>query len=279
MNNGLAAKINHSSMQVLKTLQVLLENNYTMTEIIEKLNLNEKEPVFNNSVVSKYINTCRYCGFEIPKIQNKYYITKMPFGLEFTPSEIDLIGLLQNAVKSLSSKTNEQFDNLIFKISRFSSKTYNQVIEKFLKAIETNRKVVLYFKNKSSTECLPLSIIEKRGKTFLNVLCKNKEHTIALSRLVGMELLHEKFFAKGINTDAIFKLTGGLAQRYTSRENEEVQTEFLPECLTVTNKGEDKKTLLHRLLRYDSCCEVTAPQTFRDEIKAEIDAMLANYGE
>jgi len=55
-----AVKKNLSSIQVLKTLLVLLENNYTMQELVEKLNENENDSVFNNSVVSKYINTCRY---------------------------------------------------------------------------------------------------------------------------------------------------------------------------------------------------------------------------
>ncbi len=73
-----AVKRNQSSMQVLKTLKLLLEDNYTMTELIQKLNSQEKEPVFNNSVVSKYINTCRFCGMEIPKIHNKYFVSSVP---------------------------------------------------------------------------------------------------------------------------------------------------------------------------------------------------------
>ena len=63
--NHIAIKRNISSMQVLKTLQKLLEGDYTMSELIEILNENEPDVVFNNSVVSKYINTCRYCGIEI----------------------------------------------------------------------------------------------------------------------------------------------------------------------------------------------------------------------
>ena len=69
--NKLSQKKNLSSMQVIKTLQILLQGDYTMNELIEQLNANESEPIFNNSVVSKYINTCRYCGIEIPKIHNK----------------------------------------------------------------------------------------------------------------------------------------------------------------------------------------------------------------
>ena len=56
--NKLSQKKNLSSMQVIKTLQILLQGDYTMNELIEQLNANESEPIFNNSVVSKYINTC-----------------------------------------------------------------------------------------------------------------------------------------------------------------------------------------------------------------------------
>ena len=77
--NKLSQKKNLSSMQVIKTLQILLQGDYTMNELIEQLNANESEPIFNNSVVSKYINTCRYCGIEIPKIHNKYFVTYSKF--------------------------------------------------------------------------------------------------------------------------------------------------------------------------------------------------------
>ena len=75
-------KKNQSSMQVIKTLLVLLEDNYTMQELVQKLNEKEEEPIFNNSVVSKYINTCRYCGIDIIKVHNKYFVRSMPFGME-----------------------------------------------------------------------------------------------------------------------------------------------------------------------------------------------------
>ena len=84
-------KKNNSSLQVLKTYQVLLENAYTMSELVQKLNENEKEPVFNNSVISKYINTCRYCGFNIQKIQNKYHIAESPFNLNLSTEDLEII--------------------------------------------------------------------------------------------------------------------------------------------------------------------------------------------
>ena len=97
----LSVKKNLSSMQVLKTLQVLLQGNFSMSELVERLNRNETEPVFNNSVISKYINTCRFCGIDIPKIHNKYFVASMPFGLELTNSDINLLENLQNIIKTI----------------------------------------------------------------------------------------------------------------------------------------------------------------------------------
>ena len=47
-------KTNIAGMQVIKTLLMLLEDNYTMSELVEKLNEAEKEAIFNNNVISKY---------------------------------------------------------------------------------------------------------------------------------------------------------------------------------------------------------------------------------
>ena len=63
-------KINNSSKNVIKTLFTLMQGDYSMKELIDLLNSREPAPVFNNSVISKYINTCRFCDFDIPSPGN-----------------------------------------------------------------------------------------------------------------------------------------------------------------------------------------------------------------
>lgn len=92
-------KRNISGMQVIKTIQVLIDNNFTMSELVETLNKSEKEPIFNNNVISKYINTCRYCGFTIPKENNRYFVAKIPFGLSLSEKDVDLLENLQEIAK------------------------------------------------------------------------------------------------------------------------------------------------------------------------------------
>ena len=113
-------KKNLSSTQVLKTLQVLMEDNYTMAELLQKLNENEPEYLFNNSIVSKYINTCRFCGIRIPKINNRYYVSSIPFGMNISEREYNLIKDLQDFAKSsLSINANKKLNNFFQKLSVF----------------------------------------------------------------------------------------------------------------------------------------------------------------
>ena len=288
MTHSLAVKKNNSSIQVLKTLLTLLEGDYTMQELVEKLNANEKDDVFNNSVVSKYINTCRQSGIDIPKINNKYFITKLPFGLSFDSKESDLIDYLQNIgdnkLSLLFKKRLSRFiDNLrkysIRNIMRVDVSVESTVRTKFEEAVCEHRQVRLIYKTREIIDCNPIDIITEKGKIYFVVNYLGKERHIAFERITGLEVLNKKFLIQEEQgQEVVFKLKGGLAKRYSPRENE-ILTEKTDDYIVITNKDEDKKMLISRLLRYDSLCEVLEPLSFRDEIKNTIKKMLENYGE
>lgn len=289
MANKEAVKRNQSSMQVLKTLQLLLEDNYTMTELIQKLNANEQEPVFNNSVVSKYINTCRFCGLDIPKIHNKYFVASLPFGIDISARELDLIEDLRYAVKNtMSAKADETFEKFLANLSKYSNKqiirvepkTRQKAFELFDKAVAEKRKINLLFRAKAVFECIPLRIVQKKGKTCFNVIHEGKEKVIAADRISGLEIMDRRF-AQTENTskqEVVFKLKGKLAGTYTLRENEEIMPDSTEGNLVVSNKGEEKDVLFSRLLRYDKSCEILYPLHYREEMKNLLDEMLKNYG-
>lgn len=284
----LSNKKNISSMQVLKTLQVLLQGNYTMQELVSILNENENEPLFNNSVISKYINTCRYCGIDIPKIHNKYFVASMPFGLELDIKDIDLLERLQNIIRQeMSKKNNKIFDGFIEKINRFSNKkisrvekaTYQISVEMFERAIKEKRKIRLMFKNKAIWDCIPLNIAENKGKNFFHVLANGYEKMVDTERVSGIEVLSDKFVKNYSEQVVVFELKTPLAQRYSLRENERLIKPFDGQSITVSNHGEGKEILLSRLLRYDDKCEIINPKIYREEMKEIIDSALRNYGE
>lgn len=288
MAKKLSQKKNLSSMQVIKTLQVLLEGNFTMSELIEKLNQNEEEPVFNNSVISKYINTCRFCGIEIPKIHNKYFVTSMPFGLELTNIDINLLESMQNLVKNeMTKKYNKLFNSFIEKLNRYSNKkiarvekaTYQLTSELFENAVADRRKIQLLFKNRVIMECIPIKITEVKGKTYFNVFYKNRERMIDSARVSGLEVMKQKFLQNFNDESVIFLIRDDLAARYDLRENEQYTKTDRIGWKAISNCGENKEVLLSRLLRYDDKCEIISPKTYRDEMKQILDSTLSNYGE
>lgn len=289
MNTNFAVKKNVSSLQVLKTLQILMEGNYTMAELVHKLNLCEKDSIFNNSVVSKYINTCRYCGLNIPKIHNKYIVASVPFGMNLTSRELDLLSMLQNTVKNtMPQKQNKIIDNFITKLTKYSNKhiaridkdTPNITLELFSKAIAEKRVIVFLFRTKTTMECIPLGIAESKTKTFFNVIYKGKEKLVKIERVSGIEITDKKFGGQfEQNNSVIFKIKGKLMKRYTLKEDEQIMSHDLPDSFTISSyEHESRENLYSRLLRYDSLCEVVQPSSARNDMKQIIDKMLENYG-
>lgn len=289
MSTNQAVKKNISGLQVLKTLQLLLEDNYTMSELTQKLNENEQEPIFNNSVISKYINTCRYCGIDIPKIQNRYFVARLPFGLSLSANDLDLLENLQNVAKEkLGGKSKKYFSDFLIRLNKYSNKdiirvenkTTEIIYELFDKALQERRRIALMFRVKAVIECIPVEIVNYHNKPSFKVIHKNKERYFSVDRIAGMELLGKRFTPEEhAGQQVIYRLTGDLASRYTLREHEELISSNLPECITIANHGENKEELFTRILRYDKCCEIVKPASYREEMKSILDKMLANYGE
>lgn len=285
-NKDELVKKNLSSLQVLKTLSVLMEDDYTMQELIERLNEDEKIPVFNSSVVSKYINTCRYCGIMLPKIQNRYFVSSVPFGLDFTESESNLLKNLKSCARFvLSSNSNTKFTNFLRKLNRYSNKQILRVEEDnmreifllFEQSVKEKNRIILMLRSKVNLNCFPIAIIDVEDKKYFKVSCDGKERLIHVDRVSGMEILRYKNHSQNTET-VIFKLTDKLASNYNIRENENVLNSNLPNSVTISNKDE-QSVLIPRLLRYGELCEVTNPKHVRNEIKQIIDDTLANYGE
>lgn len=281
-------KKNQASMQVIKTLCVLLDGSCTMSELVEKMNLNEKMPIFNSSVISKYINTCRYCGINIPKINNRYFVASLPFGMNLSNRDLDLFRILQEKANQVFSvKASKMFESTIAKISKYSNKyivrveknSANLVFENFEKAIAEQRKINLMLKTGPDLVCVPLKIVENKGKIYLNILVDNVEKLINVIRVTGLQKLDEKFKLDDSDRTVIYKLTGGLAQRYSLREHETIITNELPDYITISNVGEPRDILISRLMRYDKSCKIISPISYREAMLDTINKTLELYGE
>lgn len=289
MDKLLVTKINTSSMQVLKTLQLLLDDNYTMKELVDRLNSNEKTQIFNNNVVSKYINTCRFLGIEILKISNKYIVSNLPFGFSLTNKDIEVLEKINLMAKqSLSINNNRIFDKFLSDLSKYSNKNISRVEVKnldiikqiFEKAVNEKRKVALILKSRFSIECIPIGIIKNKDKYSFQIIHELEEKTISIEKVSGVQILDKRFqdddYKKMV---VVFKLKNKLAKRYETRENETIIINNLPEFIVVENIGEPEEVLIKRLMRYDVDCEIISPRYYRNNIKNLLDNILENYGE
>ena len=146
-------------------------------------------------------------------------------------------------------------------------------------AVFDKRKIKLMLKTRVIMECIPLKIIENKGKIFFNVYYKNKERMIDSDRVSGIEILTNKFVQNFNDPSVIFLLREDLACRYDLRENEQYIESDKKGWTAVSNRGENKDILFARLLRYDSKCEIVSPKIYREEMKQLLDDALNNYGE
>ena len=212
----------------------------------------------------------------------------MPFGMELSNSDINCFELLQKTARDIfSQKTYTKFENLITKINKYANKyifrveknTTNIIVEKFENAIAEKRKIAFILKNKEYLKCVPKSFTYKDDKIVFNVSTNKKEQAITSNKIIGLEILDEKSNQDFSEQKVVYKLTGGLAKRYSLRENETLLTDALPDYIVVSNEGEPRDELLSRLMRYDKLCTIQSPIEYKNAMIEMINKTLENYGE
>lgn len=282
-----AKKLNIASLRVLYTLLCLFEQELTMKELIEQLNKKGYGP-YNNFVVSKYINTCKSCGIDIQKIENKYKIFNFPVGINFTAQEGELLYTLKSFSETFKSKKiNEIIENLLDKLHLHKYRTNNglassanlRIIKLFEKACLSKSNIDVTHNNKTINSYKPESIYVKNGKIFFKMSQDNEIIDFDPDNILDIQILEEKPGAYLYSNTVIYELYGRLAKSYQLRENEQIIHFKDKNTIVISNKYEDRKELLHRLMRYDSSCKIIRPKECADEMKKLIERTLENYGE
>lgn len=278
-------KINIASYRVLQTLMCLFEKNMTMQEIIDAM-VQKVDKGYNNFVASKYINTCKSCGIDIQKIDGKYTLVNMPFGVKFSPDEAKLLYDLKLYTESLkNNKTEKLFKDLLNKLHLSfyksnaglkSSVNYN-VIRLFEKAYYAKCKITIIFKDDKKMECIPKSLKVVNGKILFTT-----QNSLGTQEIDPIDVIDIKFMEENVpkqipKEGVIFELYGKLAKRYQMRENEQLVKLTPKGSLVISNKYEDKDELLRRLMRYDSSCRIVKPASYVEDMKKLINETLDNY--
>ena len=280
------AKINEASYRVLKTLQYLFESDLSMNELIDVMQKNV-DPKFNNFVASKYINTCKCCGVDIQKVNGKYALINIPFSNKFSDDETELLYEIKQVGESLKTEKISQIISSLFNklhITYFKSEyglkssINRRIIKTFEKALAVNSEIDIVYEKGNVIHCQPVAINTKDKKVMFKVKHNDKLIYVFPDEVIDIEVTDANAKkAKFAANEVIFELKGKLAKRYQLRENEQIIKYKANGSIVISNKYEDKKELLHRLMRYDSLCKVLKPTECVDEIKGMIRDALKNY--
>ncbi len=282
-------KVNVSSLRVLQMLQLLFEKNYTMNDLMDALSKVSGERC-SNFLVSKYINTCRFCGIDIQKIDGKYTLLKLPFGMDFSDDVLELFDEIKNYSADMRiGKNIRAYNSLLMKINKRSDRYYAKIevpeddknVEAFEAAMENNRKVNINFVADGKNNlilCEPLELSCEKDKLAVIVNYNGDRKKILYNDINSITMSDVKSSGNLLSTSVIFKLKNALARRYTLRPDEKVVGIEEDGSITVLNRMEDKQSLLNRLLKYETMCEIVSPRAYKKEMKSLIDNTLANYG-
>ena len=180
-------KVNISSLRVLQMLQLLFEKNYTMNDLMAALSKVSNERC-SNFLVSKYINTCRFCGIDIQKIDGKYTLLKLPFGIDFSDDVLNLFDEIKEYSSNMRlGKNIRAYNSLLSKINKRSDRYYAKIeppeddknIQAFEFAMDNGRKVNINFKSDGRDNlilCEPLEL-SCDGDKLVVIVNNNGERT------------------------------------------------------------------------------------------------------
>ena len=299
-------KNNETALRILEVLKILLQEEVTKHELIDKLKKKSNiDGVYTQEAFIKYFNTIEAAGFKIDKDGRKYKISNVLNTIKLTPEEVSLLlKLLDNSNRLYNKKHQEVFYNILRKLEKYTGVSFEDKIKKAVSEAKTisedNAKSnilttlskyinegllinIIYKKSKTENEKVIVelkNVIEKNNKIY--IVCYNRLWTrnkrIPLDSIIKLEQLSQKSpQIKNVNT-VIFEVYGRLVKSYKLKPSEEV-IDYSKECLTISNKEEDKDSILLRLLKYGENCKIIKPLSYKKEFISLTNSILKNLEE
>ncbi len=296
-------KSHNTGLRILEVLKILLEDNISKDEIIEKLKHNDDiENVYTHEAFLKYFNTLKLAGFDIQKNKLIYSLKNALFAIELTAAEKKVLTKLINSLENYKEDKNEKlFLHTISKLDKYvdldissiikkleddsniikSKNIMNNIILTMKRFIYEGQKVnITYQKNRNTVETTTFELKEtgeKDGKAY--ILCYNSEmqrnKRIWIDSILAYEQTPSRNTSFENNNTVVFEVYGRLAKLYKLKQNETVLF-FGKDYLTISNKDKNKDELLLRLLKYGENCKIIKPKNFRNEFLETTKEMIKN---
>lgn len=287
-------KIVPSGYRILKSLLYLLNSPKTLKELRESLSKNPKiQQYFTDETLSKIIHTLKMCDIEIISHKRKYSIKKLPWNITLSKSSQKTLFDLKNFSQSLRQKElYESYKELLQKIIPFlennneinldsptliTHKKFEKLMNKLSHAKENNYKIKIETKDQSFIyDTFTLNFYKNTTSITGYINTSHINHTISLNEIKNIKCLPQKASGLCIPQSVMLEITGKLKNAYSIKPEEHL-IDFDEEKLIISNKGEDKKSLLKRILKYQNSCKITAPHALQEDYVKMLKDILTNY--
>lgn len=295
---------NHDTgLRILEVLKILLNQDLTKNELIEKLKDNDfVENVYTQEAFLKYFNTLELLGLKLQKKKGRYSLVNALLKIDLTKNEQKMLIKLVDSIKKLNNKSEEEIMRKIIlradkyvdldlvteleRISTAESVLHNSnvranVIETLKNMLYDAHSVSITYKkrdNKEETAIFELKeIIEKNGTIY--IVCYNpligRNKKICIDSIISLKQLPKKVSGLSYLNSVVFEVYGRLASSYKLKPSEKV-LDFSNNHLTISNSEEDKDTLLLRLLKYGENCRIIRPTFLQAEFLELTNDILKN---
>lgn len=286
-----------SGYRILFTFFTIFNSSLSQKELNIKLNENPHiDKTFTKEAIIKFINTLKASDIEIKKENNKYHINKLPWTIDISESSLNTLIELRNFVKSLHQEELEKeynnfIDNLLKYIPEEDCPTlhnnelfnspysqHSSLIKKLESLQKSGQKIIINSNSNKNYQFDNFKLEYHNKNVYLTgySIKSNENKTLNLTEIKRAKLAPQKAQGMIFPPTVIFKLKARLANGYKLKPNEKLISKNHNE-LIISNKGEDKKILLRRLLKYKNLCEILSPESVKRDFKELLNSCLANY--
>lgn len=294
--------INISAYRVLFILLMLVRyKSLNMMELNRHLSENPViSRVYNSETLTKYINTLREVGCQIPRSSSRndysYELLQNPFPLALDEPEVSvlqkLLSLLamqpdealyadyREVLQQVAWSAEQSFlpaDPLNWQVLPEQAKRREQlrVYRAYCQAAFT---LELQYQDSDLVEHLllePHEVLEQKNRLLLLGLERKtqRQKTLDVERILSLRQLPSKNRRQAVQSSVTFALYGRLAKSYRLYPDEKVVYQSETE-LHIKVKVAETSGLMARLLKYGAGCQVLAPESFREAMRQHVGHLL-----
>lgn len=271
----------NSCIRVLEFLKLLTMNDVALNELHD-IDKNTFKDIGAHETFLKYVSTIDFAGLRIKKIGKKYSLCDAISKPYFSKREIDLllaiydyfdeccvesyraelIYFYENIKKFLPNEFKELFNEKINKGGYKKSQKLAEKAQYYQNIVDFEQKLKITM-NGEEKVLEPRKIEINNGKIYLHAFCPQESVVLKIitDKIEKLEILPEKNKTGNFAETVVFEVYNRLAVNYRLRECEHIQS-FSDDKKVIVNCGEDKNTLIKRLLKYGENCKVVAPKNF-----------------